>query len=155
MVADANVSQQAAFHQLPHARHRRAWRKHGARPVLLVQVDPIDSQPPGAGARLRRDLNRKPDREKLGGEEHLVATTANRLTDDALGLPERIDLSGIDQRHPKVQRAMHDLYRLAARVLRPVSPLAGAELPGAEPDRRHSGAADLDVLQESPLSRRS
>src|SRR6266568_707432 len=155
MITDANVSHQAALHQLSHTRHRRSWRKHGARPMLLVEVDAIDSEPPGAGARLRGHLHRKPDREKLSGEEHLVATTANRLTDDAFGLPERIDLSRIDQRHPKVQRAMNDLHRLAARVLRSISPLAGAELPGAEPDRRHPGPADLDVLQESPFSRRS
>ncbi len=123
--------------------------------MLLVQVDAIDSQPARARTCLGHDLHRKPDWEKLGGEEHFIATTSNRLTDDALGLPERIDLSCIDQRHSKVERAMHDLHRLAARVVRAIAPFAGAELPRTEPDRRHAGAADLDVLQESPLSRRS
>src|SRR4029077_11630263 len=124
-------------------------------PVLRVQVDAIDSEPACTRTCLGHDLYRKPDREQFCGEEHFIATISNRLTDDAFRLPKPVDLRCVDEAHAEVERAMHDLHGLAARVVRAISPLAGAELPCAEPDRRHPGAADLDVLQESPLSRRS
>ena len=66
--------------------------------MLLVQLDPVDSQPARAGARFRRHLHRQPEREKFGGEEHLVAPALDGLADDALGLAECINLGSVDER---------------------------------------------------------
>ncbi len=79
----------------------------------------------------------------------------DRLAHDALGPAESVHLGGVDQVDSQIQRAMHDLPRLIARVVLAVSPLGRPELPGAQPDRGHARAAGSDEFHESPFSNRS
>jgi hypothetical protein len=96
--------------------------------VDLIQVDPAsvqpsqrvldaaDDPPPERAALLGVISHRKPD---LHGQEHVVALAVSQsLADDDLRLPGGVDVGGVDEVDPRVQRMVDDADALgrAARV---------------------------------------
>jgi hypothetical protein len=120
--------------------------------VLLVEVDPIHAEPAGAAPRSPGDHEGQADRKDLGGEEDSLTLPADRLTYDALGTPDSIDLGRVDQVHAQLQRSAHDFAGHLARVHRPVAPLPRAELPRAQPDRGNAHATDLNEFHSASRS---
>ena len=113
--------------------------------VDLVEVDPVGAEAAQAVLDLADDpaprvaelvgvvAHRAVD---LGREDHVVAAAAGeRLADDLLGLAARVDVGGVDEVDPRVERAVDDRDRLVVVGLAP-----GAEHHGAEAER-----ADLDA----------
>ena len=128
----------------------------------LVEVDPVGSQPP------QRILHRADDPAarvalpvgvlahrvvELGGEDHVVAAAAGeRLADDLLGLALPVDIGGVDEVDPGVQRGMDDPNRLV--VIR-VAPRAEHHRAEAELAHRDASAAEVAMLHSLLLSSRA
>ena len=84
------------------------------RPVRLVEVDTVDSEPaPAAHGALVDDRVERHDGEHLGGHERLVTPAGYRSADGALGSAEAVDLRGIDQVDPQVQGPLGDPQRFS------------------------------------------
>src|SRR3954454_18574929 len=112
--------------------------------VDLVEVDPVGAE----AAQAVLDLGDDPAARvaelvgvvahgpvDLGGEEDAVAPPAGqRLADDLLGLAARVDVRGVDEVDPRVERAVDDRDGLVVVGVAP-----GAEHHGSETER-----ADLD-----------
>src|SRR5207248_2266205 len=142
----------ALTHQALEPRHRRPRRKQGAWPVLLIQVDVVDTEPAQAATRPPAGHEGKADRKQLAREENRVAAAANRLADDSLRPTEAIDLGSVDQVDAEVESAAYDLARGFGGVFAAVAPLGRTELPRAEADHRDSRPASLDEPQEPAAS---
>jgi hypothetical protein len=109
--------------------------------VDLIEVDPVGVQPPqgvldrphdpapGAAAAVGVVAHRV---EELRGEDDVVAPALERLADDLLGLAGAIDVRGVDEVDPGVERGVDDPDRLL--VIR-VAP--GAEHHRAETQLAH------------------
>src|SRR2546423_305077 len=108
-VADTDVADHPGALQPAHPPHRRGDRNDGVRPMDLVKVDAVDTEPVGAGQRpLLHDRRQRQHGEDLGGEERAVPPRRDRLADDALRLAEAVDLGGVDVVDPEVERPMDD-----------------------------------------------
>jgi hypothetical protein len=94
---------------------------------------------------LPRMLRSSPiDAVDLGREDDVVAAAAGeRLGDDLLGLAARVDVGGVDEVDPRVERAVDDPDRLVVVGVAP-----GAEHHRAEAQRAdlHAGTAERAVL---------
>ena len=116
----------------------------GVGPVHLVEVDVVGVEP------AQRVLDRRDDpapraaarfgsspigHEELRREHDVVATALDRLADDLLGLAGRVDVGGVDEVDPGVQRAVDDADRVV---------LVGVA-PGAEHHRAEAELGDLDA----------
>ena len=116
----------------------------GARPVDLVEVDPVRAEP------AQRVLDRAHDPAaraalpvgvvahravELGGQDDVVAAALQRLADDLLGLPAGVDVGGVDEVDAGVERGVDDADRLV--VVRVA--------PGAEHHRPEAHLADRDA----------
>jgi hypothetical protein len=112
--------------------------------VDLVEVDPVGAQPPQAVLDLSHDpapgvaelVGVVPHRAvDLGREDDVVAAAARQsLADDLLGFPARVDVRGVDEVDPRVERAMDDRDALV---------VVGVA-PGAEHHRAEAQRADFD-----------
>ena len=113
--------------------------------VHLVEVDPV-----GAEA-AERVLDRLDDptaraaavvgvlahrHEELGGEHDVVAAALERLADDLFGLAGRVDVGGVDEVDPGVQRAVDDADRVVVVGVAPGAEHHRAEAQLARPGRR-------------------
>ena len=130
--------------------------------VDLVEVDPVGAQPP------QRVLDRADDPAarvalpvgvlahrvvELRGEDDVVAPAAGeRLADDLLGLALPVDVGGVDEVDPGVQRRVDDPDRL---VVVGVAPRAEHHRAEAELADRHAGATQLAMLHRLPPFRRA
>ena len=152
-VAHTDVAHDARVLESAHARHRRAKRDQGIRPVHLVQVDALDAEPQGREAPVLLDAPRgRPHREHLRRDERLVATTLESAAHDRFGRAARVHLGGVDEVHPQVERAVHELGGRLLAVGLAVSPVTRAELPAPQTDGRESQLACFDVLHRTPCS---
>ena len=116
----------------------------GIGPVDLVEVDPVGAEAPeavldgaddpaaGVAARVAIGSHR---RMELGGQDHVVAASGERLGDDLLGLARRVDVGGVDEVHPCVERGVDDANALV---------VVGVA-PGPEHHRSETELADLDA----------
>ncbi len=126
--------------------------------VHLVEVDVVGAQAPEA----RLDLAHDPAPRvapavgvallahrhvhgavELGGEDDLVAAALEGLADDLLGLAPGVDVGGVDDVDPGVERGVDDAGALGVVGLAP-----GAEHHGAEAQRAdlHAGGAEGAVV---------
>ena len=121
--------------------------------VDLVQVDPVGAEPPqrvlhraddpAAGAALPVGIVAHRAVE-LGGEDHVVPPAAGeRLADDLLGLALPVDVGGVDEVDPGVQRGVDDPDRL---VVIGVAPRAEHHRAEAELAHRDTGASKFALL---------
>ena len=95
---------------------------------------------PGAALDPAREGN---DREELGGDEG--AAPVERPSQDLLRAPGRIDLGGVEEVDAHLERPIDDGVRFASRVILAVTPLPGAELPGAQADLRDRFSGDFEI----------
>jgi len=85
---------------------------------------------------------------ELGGEDHVVAPPPGQcLADDFLGLALPVDVGGVDEVDPGVERRVDDPDRLV--VVR-VAPCAEHHRAEAELADRHAGATQLAMLHRLP-----
>ncbi len=87
---------------------------------------------------------------RLGREDHLVAAGARQgLAEDLLRLALRIDVRGVDEVDPRVERRVDDPNRLVVVLLTP-----GAEhhRPEAEGAHGHAGAAEISLFHARHVS---
>ena len=135
VVAHPHLADQPDPLQGAHPAHGRGVPDHRVRLVDLVQVQVAGAEPVRAGHRaLLHHRGQRQHREDLGGQEHRVQVLAQGLAQDPLAAAEPVDLGGVEEGHAQVQGAPHDRVRLLLGVRVPVSPLPGAELPGAQAD---------------------
>jgi hypothetical protein len=71
----------------------------------------------------------------LGGEHHVLAAALEGLADDLLGLAGGVDVGGVDEVDPGVERGVDDADRLVVVGL----------TPGAEHHRAEAQLADRDA----------
>src|SRR5207253_838128 len=83
-----------------------------------------------------------------------VSSFLQRPPDDLLGLAEAVHLGGVDEVDAEVEGAVHDVTGRVRGVIRAVGPLAGAELPAAEPHGGKLDVTDLDLSHEHRLTLR-
>ena len=130
----------------------------GLRLVHLVEVDRAHPEPVRAGhAALLHDRRGGQHREHLRRDDHVVraARLPQRLAEDALAAAEAVDLRRVEHGDPQRAGPRDDLARRVLVVLAPVAPLAGAELPGAQPDHRVPLAGgEVQVAHAVSLTRR-
>jgi hypothetical protein len=129
--------------------------------VDLVEVDPIRAQPP---QRVLDLADYPPARTaplvrvvighravKLGGKDDRVApAVGQRLAHDLLRLPARVDVGGVDEVDPRVERRVNDAHRL---VVIGIAPGAEHHRTEAELGDRHAGATERAVLHEAYMPR--
>ncbi len=138
VVADTDRVDEADPLQGGHAPHGAAVRNERVGLVHLVEVDPTDAKPVGAGHRPLFDhRSHRQHREQLGGDDGRPARAGlpQRAAQDPFAAPERVDLGRVEERHTKLTCPPDDRRCLAGRVGGAVAPLLGAELPGTQPDR--------------------
>jgi hypothetical protein len=129
--------------------------------VDLVQVDPVGAQPPQRLLDLAHDptargaaavgilAHRSPH---LGREHDVIAPAARQcLADDDLGLALRVDVGGVDEVDPRVQRAMNDPDAFVVVLVAPVAEHHRAEAQLAD---RDAGASQKAMLHGLLLSER-
>jgi len=88
---------------------------------------------------------------ELGGEDHVVAPPFRQcLADDLLGLALPVDVGGVDEVDPGVERRVDDADRFL--VIR-VPPRAEHHRAEAELADRHAGTTELAVLHGPLLPR--
>ena len=86
-------------------------------PVLVVQVDVVDAEPLEGSLEGGADVGRAAvevagaaagvgDHAELGGQHHLVAPSADGPADELLVGERAVDLGGVDQGHPEVERSV-------------------------------------------------
>jgi hypothetical protein len=116
----------------------------GLGPVHLVDVDPLGVQAPEARLHLLHDPAPRVPLPvqtlahlavELRREDDLVATAGERLPDDLLVLPLRVDVGGVDDVDPRVERGVDD----------PDPILVIGVPPGAEHHRAQAELAHLDA----------
>ena len=107
--------------------------------VDLVEVDVVGAQAAQAvldladdpaarvAAHVRVVAHRRVD---LGGQHHVVAPAGQRLADDLLGLAGRVDVGGVDEVDPRVERAVDDPDRVVVVGVAPVAEHHRAEAQG-------------------------
>src|ERR1700694_4785310 len=155
VVADAGVCHQSVIDEPLESRHHCSGWKERAWPVELIQIDPMHAESSRAASCSRPHHERQADRKKLGGDEHVAAPVSNRLADDALRPAEPVELRGVDEIDPQLQRPLDDRPRSLRRIVAAVAPLARAELPCPKSDGRQTHATDLEVSHALPNTRRS
>jgi len=80
----------------------------------------------------------------LGREHDVVAPAAGqRLADDDLGLAFRVDIGGVDEVDPGVERTVDDPDALVVILRAPVTDHHGPEAELADPD---AGASETSML---------
>jgi len=83
---------------------------------------------------------------ELGGEDHVIPPAApERLADNLLGLALPIDIGGVKEVDPGIERSVDDPNRLV--VIR-VAPGAEHHRPEAELAHRDASASELAALHE-------
>ena len=153
----ADVADLALVHEVAERRQRLLDVRARIEAVHLVEVDPVGAQPP------QRVLDRADDPAarvallvgvlahrvvELGGEDDVVAAAAGeRLADDLLGLALPVDVGGVDEVDPGVERRVDDPDRLV--VVR-VAPRAEHHRAKTELADRHAGATQLAMLHRLP-----
>ena len=156
----ADVADLALVHEV--AERRQRLLDVGARigAVDLVEVDPVGAQPP------QRVLDRAHDPAaraallvgvlahravELGGEDDVVAPAAGeRLADDLLGLALPVDVGGVDEVDPGVERRVDDPDRLVVIGVAPRAEHHRAEAELADGDAGASQLAMLHGCSSSP-----
>ena len=124
VVAHADMGDQTVALQLPKGREQRARGNDGIRPMGLVEVDPIHTEAAQAGlSPLTDDGIKRRHREELGGNERLVPSTGDGLPDGSFRAAETVDLRGVDQVDPEVQRPLDDPHAFALGKRPPIPPL--------------------------------
>jgi len=135
VVRHARGADGTAVEQFAHPRHDHRVGHHRVGLVDLVERDPVELQPAGAGTLTLLDHGREGcDRHDLARHHHLGALVAERFAEDVLAPAEAVDLGRVEQGHAEGQRTLDDVGGRAGRVAAAVAPLAGAELPGAQSD---------------------
>jgi len=115
----------AAVEKAAHPRHDDRVGDHRVGLVDLVERNAIDLQPLRAGALpLFDDRRKRRDRKDLAGQRDRGTLVAERLAQDALTLAHSIYLGRVEQRHPQVERALHDVTGDPPGIGVPVAPLA-------------------------------
>src|SRR6201999_2074750 len=100
----------AAVEKAAHPRHDDRVGDHRVGLVDLVERNAIDLQSLRTGTLALSDERRKRrDRKDLAGQRDRGTLVAERLAEDALTLAHPIYLSRIEQRHPQVESALHDV----------------------------------------------
>jgi hypothetical protein len=120
-----------------HPAHRRAVPDDRVRLVHLVEIEVL--QPEALRARnstLLDDRRERQDGEDLGRDERHVALSLERTTENALTASEPVDLGGVEERDPELQRTLDDAHSLNPCIAVAVAPLARPELPRTKADLR-------------------
>ena len=126
-------------------------------PVLVVEVDVVGTEPPersleggadvGRGAvEVARTTASVGEHAELGGQHHLVAATPDGPADEFLVGERPVDLGGVDQRHPQIERTVDGADGLV--VVRAGSGVGGGHAHGAEADSGNRQTAQIDVLHD-------
>jgi len=135
LVRDGTIMRGMRALQRAHAAHDRPVPDQRIGLVHLVQVEPADPEPVRAGHRaLLHHRGDRQDREDLRGQEGRLPGLAQGLAQDPLAAAETVELGRVEQGHAQLQGPAHDGVCLLLGVGRPVAPVPGAELPGAQPD---------------------
>ena len=155
----ADVADLAGAHQVVERAQGLLDRRHRVEGVELVEVDVIGPQ--AAEALLDRVDQVEPrgadvvgaraDAEgPLGGDEHPVAAALDRLAEDLLGQPARIDVGRVEHRQPGVEADVHQPRGLGDVAGAPglEELAAAAERAGAEAQDGHaeSRSAEDSIL---------
>src|SRR5438270_13930954 len=117
-VADSRLADLLRFEQVSESGERLLERRVAA-PVKEVEVDLLDIEPAESSIASRGHAVRRGVLWiELRHDEHLVATTRDRFTDNPLGAAIGVHLRGVDQRHPEVDPGpqRRDLALALARV---------------------------------------
>jgi hypothetical protein len=150
----ADVADLALVHEVAERRQGLLDVGVGARPVDLVEIDPVGAQPPQRVLDLADDPApraallvgiRAHRAVEFRGEDDVVAAAGERLADDLLGLALRVDVGGVDEGDPGVQRGVDDADRL---VVVGVAPGAEHHRAEAQLANRNAGAPEQVVFHE-------
>jgi hypothetical protein len=87
----------------------------------------------------------------LGGQDDVLAAAAGqRPADDLLGLPAPVDVGGVDEVDPRVERRVDDAHGLVVVGVAPGPEHHGAEAEGADLD---AGAAEQAMFHAADHAR--
>jgi hypothetical protein len=103
--------------------------------VVLVEIDVIDLQPLQTGLEGTDDepsgpVRSRPRLPELRGQDDLVPSAGDGIADVLLGATAAVDVGGVEEVHPHVERGMYDGRRLGLVQ-------AHAEVVAAEAGDRH------------------
>ena len=127
----------------------------GVDTVLVVQVDAVGAEPLQRPLKRGADVIRAAvqvvgtaagvgDEAELGGEYDLVAAILDRPSDKLLVGERPVDLGGVDERHPQVERSMDGADGLGIVTARPAVSVGHAH--GTQTDAGHVQSSQVDVL---------
>ena len=154
----ADVADLPGAHEIGQRAERLVDVGVGLGAVDLVEVDPVRLEAPQAVLDRARDPAARVAElvrivahlaVELGGQHDVVALAARQgLADDLLGLAARVDVGGVDEVDPGVERGVDDPDRLVVVGVAPGAEHHGAEAEWADLD---SGAAECAVFHASRL----
>src|SRR5689334_14688035 len=152
-LGEAEMLHLSGLDQLGHRADRLLDRRFRVDAVLVVKVDVIDAEPPQRGIDCLVDvLGRAVDRAaavleptvaELRGDDVLVAPSGNRLADELLVRSLAVDVCGVEEVDPELERAVDRRDRLL---------LVGRPVPGGHPHAAEALCRHLQPLAErAPL----
>ena len=147
VVRNADVADLALVHQVVEGAKRFLHRRPRVGPMELVEIDPIGPQALQARLDGTHDVVPRSEaltrrlaqaRGKLGGENQVLATRPEDLSEHVFGIAVAIDIRRVEQIDAEVERLVHH----RARRFEGDPP---AEIVAAETDRRNAQAGPAEV----------